>query len=195
MNPNEKTQKNKEFPMMKRLMVMLMVSLFAVSAAYADLPGTIKAGDSDLVLNGSGVRTKMFLDLYVAGLYVPQKTNDVVSLLQSEDKLGIKLQIISKLITSEKMSEATREGFEKSTHGNTAPIQPQIDEMINVFSSEIKIDDVYDMVYEPGVGTSIFKNGTLAKTIPGEDFKKALFGIWIGDNPVQEKLKDKLAGS
>ncbi|GAB6095407.1 chalcone isomerase family protein [Desulfatiferula olefinivorans] len=181
--------------MMKRLMVMLMVSLFAVSAAYADLPGTIKAGDSDLVLNGSGVRTKMFLDLYVAGLYVPQKTNDVVSLLQSEDKLGIKLQIISKLITSEKMSEATREGFEKSTNGNTAPIQAKIDEMINVFSSEIKIDDIYDMVYEPGVGTNIFKNGTLAKTIPGEDFKKALFGIWIGDNPVQEKLKSSLAGS
>lgn len=185
--------------MMKRAILLVLACLLVSSSSFAKddvaLPGTLKAGETDLVLNGSGVRTKLFLDLYVAGLYVPQKTNDLVTLLQSEDKLGIKLHIISKLITSEKMSEATLEGFQKSTKGNTAPIQKEIDDMINVFSSEIKIDDVYDMVYEPGVGTKIFKNGTLAKTIPGETFKKALFGIWLGDDPVQEKLKKQLAGS
>ncbi|MBU1168346.1 MAG: chalcone isomerase family protein [Proteobacteria bacterium] len=183
---------------MKRLILLVIAGLMMVSTAYAEgkaMPDTMKAGDADLLLNGSGVRTKLFMDLYVAGLYVPEKTKDVVALLKKDDKMAMRLQIISKLITSEKMSEATREGFEKSTHGNIAPIQKEIDDMISVFSAEIKQDDVYDMVYVPGTGTNIIKNGVLAKTIPGEEFSKALFGIWIGDNPVQEKLKSGLAGS
>lgn len=184
--------------MMKRLIVLVVACLLVGSAAYAGdtvMPNSMKAGDSDLILNGSGMRTKLFLDLYVAGLYVPTKTKDVVALLKKEDKMAMRLNIVSGLITSEKMSEATREGFEKSTNGNTAPIQKEIDEMISVFTAEIKKGDVYDMVYEPGTGTNIFKNGVLAKTIPGEEFRKALFGIWIGENPVQENLRASLAGS
>ena len=31
--------------------------------------------------------------------------------------------------------------------------------------------------------------------IEGYDFKKALFGIWLGDNPADEGLKEGLLGS
>ncbi len=186
--------------MMKRLMVVLMACTMMASSAFAastpvKLSPTLKAGDSDLVLNGAGVRTKLFIDAYTAGLYVPQKTKDMASVMNGDGKAAIKLQITSKLITSKKMSDATMEGFHKSTKGNIAPIKKEIDEMISVFSAEIKLNDVYDMVYEPGKGTSIFKNGKLAKTIKGEAFKKALFGIWIGADPVQADLKAKLAGA
>jgi hypothetical protein len=30
--------------------------------------------------------------------------------------------------------------------------------------------------------------------IDGLDFKRALFGIWLGDKPVQKELKDKMLG-
>lgn len=180
-------------------MVVVMALSMMVSTAFAaggaKLAPTLKAGDSDLVLNGSGVRTKFFMDVYTAGLYVPQKTKDMASLINNDGKVAIKLHITSKLITSKKMTAATMEGFEKSTKGNIAPIKKEIDEMISVFSTEIKIDDVYDMVYEPGKGTSIFKNGKLSKTVQGVPFKKALFGIWIGADPVQADLKAKLAGA
>ncbi len=185
--------------MMKRLMVVVMACAMMASTAFAanpvKLPATLKAGDSDLVLNGSGVRTKFFIEAYTAGLYVPAKTKDVASVMNTDGKAAIKLHITSKMITSKKMSDATMEGFEKSTKGNIAPLKKEIDEMISVFSAEIKLDDVYDMVYEPGKGTSIFKNGKLAKTIKGEAFKKALFGIWLGADPVQADLKAKLAGA
>ena len=185
--------------MMKRLVLGVVACMLLVSGAYAGdkvvLPGSLKAGESDLVLNGSGMRTKLMLDLYVAGLYVPSKTKDVATLLKKDDKMGMKLHIVSGMINSKNMSEATLEGFEKSTNGNIAPIKKEIDEMIQVFSSAISKNDVYDLVYEPGKGTSIYKNGKLSKVIPGEEFRKALFGIWIGQNPVQSNLKAKLAGS
>ena len=41
---------------------------------------------------------------------------------------------------------------------------------------------------------NIFKNETLKGKIPGFDFKKALFGIWLSDKPVDETLKKNLLG-
>lgn len=184
--------------MMKRLMLVCVALTMMASSAFAAKPealdSTMKAGDTQLVLNGAGVRTKYFIDAYTAGLYVPQKTTDLNAVLNNDGKAAIKLKIMSKMITSKKMSESTLEGFKKSTKGNIAPIKKEIDEMISVFSSEIKKGDVYDMVYEPGKGTGIYKNGKLAKTIKGEQFKKALLGIWIGADPAQADLKAKLGG-
>ena len=38
----------------------------------ATLPATLKVGKQNLVLNGEGSREKYFLNLYVAGLYLPE---------------------------------------------------------------------------------------------------------------------------
>lgn len=191
--------------MMKRLIVLVMTVFFMCSVAVAKeasevkLPESLKAGSSDLILNGSGLRIKKIafvkLELYVAGLYLNQKNTNAEVMMNADEKMGIKLQITSKLISSKKMSNATNEGFEKSTGGNTAPLRKEIDDMIGVFSSKINVDDVYDFIYVPGEGTQIYKNNILSKTIKGLEFKKALFGIWLGKDPVQADLKQSLVGA
>lgn len=191
--------------MMKRMIVSILAVCLMGSVAVAKeaseikLPESLKAGSSDLILNGSGLRIKKVgfvkLELYVAGLYLTQKSTDAATLTNADENMGIKLHITSKLISSKKMANATRDGFEQATGGNTAPIQKEIDEMISVFSEKINVDDVYDLVYVKGEGTQIYKNGKLAKTIKGLEFKKALFGIWIGNDPVQADLKKNLAGA
>jgi hypothetical protein len=40
----------------------------------------------------------------------------------------------------------------------------------------------------------VSKNGTTLGTIENKEFSAALFGIWLGDKPVQQDLKDKLLG-
>lgn len=191
--------------MMKRVLISILAVFLMGSVAIAKdasevkLPDSLKAGASDLVLNGSGLRIKTIafidLELYVAGLYLKQKSTDSDKVVTADESMGIKLHITSKLISAEKMTNATIEGFEKSTGGNTAPIQKEIDEMMSVFKEEIKVDDVYDFVYVPEKGTEIYKNGKLAKTIVGIEFKKALFGIWMGKDPVQADLKKNLSGA
>ncbi len=191
--------------MIKKLTItvlsLLMVSsvAFASSAKDIKLPGTMKSGTSDLLLNGSGIRTKkigfMKLDLYVAGLYLIQKNTDVEAMTMKDEGMAIKLHITSKLINGKRMSKATNEGFVKSTGGNTAPIKTEIGDMINVFKDGIKVGDVYDLVYVPQTGTQIYKNGQLKATVKGLEFKKALFGIWVGGNAVQAELKKGMAGA
>ena len=185
---------------MKKLSAML-AALMMSSAAYSldiggiSMPDTLQAKDTELQLNGAGIRDKWLLDLYVGGLYLPAKQRDADAILKSAEPMAIRLHIISGMITSEKMTKATVEGFENSTHGNTEPLQTEIDKFLATFAEPIKEGDVFDFIYQPGEGLKIIKNGTEAQTIDGgETFKAALFGIWISDKPAQKSLKKDMLG-
>ena len=156
------------------------------------MPETIKAGSTTLVLNGAGIRTKFFMKLYVGGLYLQNKTSDANKVLNTDEAMAMRLHIISSMITSEKMEDATREGFENSTGGKIDGLKGEIEMFIDVFKEEIKVGDTYNMVYVPRKGVEIYKNDKLKSTIKGLKFKKALFGIWLGDDPAQDSLKDDM---
>lgn len=51
--------------------ILLASSLSGLDACAAEkLAAQMQAGEHRLILNGSGVRTKLLLELYVAGLYL-----------------------------------------------------------------------------------------------------------------------------
>lgn len=159
------------------------------------LPAKLKQENTELMLNGGGIRTKLFFKLYTAGLYVTVKSKNGNEIAAADKAVAMRLTITSGMISSDNMSEAVQEGFEKSMKGNTAPLQPKITEFMNSFKKEpIKEKDVFEMWYLPGVGVNTYKNGKLQTTISGLDFKKALFGMWLGDNPVDEDMKEGLLG-
>ena len=190
--------------MLKRIVMVLLALCLATGTALAvdakdvTFPEQLKLENVDLVLNGSGIRIKKvaFVKVkpYVAALFLQEKMSDGDAVVNADAPMAIRLYITSKLITSDKMTKSTREGFELSTNGNTAPIQNEIDEMMAVFSETINVDDVYDMVYIPGTGTCIYKQGEKKATVKGYEFKKALFGIWLGAKPTTEPLKAGMLG-
>ena len=186
--------------MNKAILVLLIFLYFgsanshALEIADVNIPGNIKAGNTGLVLNGAGIRTKFFLKLYVGGLYLKNPNNDPQEIINTDEEMAIKLHIISSMITSEKMENAVNEGFENSTNGNIEPIKEEIENFISVFKQEIKEDDVYDLIYLPDKGVDIYKNGGFFSNIKGLEFKKALFGIWLCNEPAQKSLKKSLLG-
>lgn len=156
---------------------------------------TQKGTKSELKLNGAGVRKKAMFKVYVLGLYTISKTKDAQAIINKNEEIIIKLQITSSVVNSSNMSEAIREGFEKSTNGNTSALKSKIESFIAAFSKEeIKEGDVFVLNYIPSVGLKTSKNGKLVSTIEGEDFKKALVGIWLGSNPIDANLKKALLG-
>jgi len=165
------------------ILIALVPGSEALEIEGVELPNTLKAGKTELVLNGAGVRTKFMMDMYVAGLYLEKKSHDAEKIIQADEPMAIRLHITSKLISSKKMVSATEAGFVTATEGNTAPIQKKIDSFISVFKKGIQRNDVYDLVYIPGTGVEAGKNGTILETIPGIEFKQALFGIWLCKNP------------
>ncbi len=175
---------------------LLLITVFFVQTA-ASAPvftDTIKLENRQLQLNGTGTRTKFFLSLYDAGLYLQEKSSNASEVVAADMPMAIRMHITSSMITSEKMEDATMEGFVRSTGGKTQPLEEEIDQFIAVFRKEIKEGDIYDMIYLPGTGVSVLKNGSQAAVISGLPFKQALFGIWLSPDPVQESLKEDLLG-
>ncbi|WP_092541085.1 chalcone isomerase family protein [Zunongwangia mangrovi] len=183
---------------MKKYM-LLFVALCSVTMLSAQtevggvsLPNSVEFKGESLKLNGAGVREKFWIDLYAGGLYLQEKSSDEKQIMSADKPMAIKLHIVSKLITSNKMVDAVNEGFENSTNGNTAPLASEIKKFKGFFSDEIKKDDVFDLVYIPGTGVISYKNGEEKGTIKGMAFKKALFGIWLSKKPAEDDLKEAM---
>lgn len=179
------------------ILTVLIVPAFAqVTLNGVTVPAKSKVGDSELNLNGAGIRKKAFFKLYVAGLYTASRSTDGNQLAAAEAPIAIRLQITSGMVSSDNMSEAIREGFTKSTGGKLTGLEKRIDAFIESFKKEaITEGNVFELKYVPGTGVQTYKGGKLVSTIEGADFKKALFGIWLGDNPVDADLKKGLLGS
>jgi hypothetical protein len=168
--------------------LMTMPSIAQTEVAGVNLPNTLEVGETQLTLNGAGVREKFWMDMYAGGLYTNVKMSEALKVMNADSPMAIKLHIVSGLISSKKMSSAVEEGFQNSTKGNTKPFRPKIDKFISFFSEEITGDDVFDITYSPSKGVVVFKNNKELGTIEGLDFKKALFGIWFCDKPADEDL-------
>ena len=163
------------------------------TAGGVTMPAKIKSGETVLTINGIGIREKMWIDLYVAGLYLKAETKDAKKVINADEKMLLKLHIVSGLISSEKMSNAVEEGFEKATGGEMTSLRTRIDAFKAVFmKDEIKKEVVFDIYYIPGKGTVIYTNSKVQATIKGLDFKKALFAIWLGKEPADDDLKEDL---
>lgn len=189
--------------MHKKLGFLLLVSLFIFSSSVdartiggVNLEETFKVGDTSLILNGAGIREKFFKDIYVAGLYLKEKSSDYKQIMARDESMVIKIKIVSSLITAERFKEACEEGFERTTNGNTKPLRSQIDLAYTAFAQKFNVGDIFDIVYIKGVGTNFYKNGKLITKVDGLDFKAALFGIWIIDKPSHknENLRKGMLG-
>lgn len=164
-----------------------------MSASADNFAPTQNFAGTDLNLNGKGIRTRLFFNLYTAGLYLQQPSNDATALLSGRFPMALRMEITSALITSETMETAVRDGFKLSAADKLPALQPRIDQLISIFKEKIEKGDVYDFIYRPQ-NVIVQKNGKNAGIIPGADFMQGLFGIWIGDKPAQADLKDKLLG-
>ena len=155
-------------------------------------PEKISIESQELQLKGTGTRVKMWMDMYTLGLFIVDRNQNATAIVTNNKTAVIRLSIISGLITAEKMENAIREGFEKSTQGKTKAIQTEIDLFLNVFKQGVEKRDVFQFTYHPESGTTISKNGKVLSHIKGYELKKALWGIWLGENPVDKRLKDEL---
>jgi hypothetical protein len=186
---------------MKKTLLILFAAvaafpLFAqVEIGGVSVPSNLKVGDKILELNGAGIRKKAIFEIYVGALYLNNKSKDGTVLAKANEAMASRLTITSGMVTSDKMYEATLEGFKKSTGGNMAPIQSSIDKFVALFKKEaITKGDVFLMLYTPNVGVTVSKNGKVLETIAGLDFKTALFGMWLGNDPVDAGLKNGMLG-
>jgi hypothetical protein len=176
------------------LSAFVVILLIAPPAARAAFPAKVKAGDVELALNGAGARTKYLMQMYEAGLYVAQPSGDGAAIIAADEPMAFRIEITSKLVSQEKLVESLNEGFTAATGGNTDAIRGEIEQFRKCFAAPIAKGDVFSLIYLPSHGVIVLKNGKRQGAVAGLPFKQALFRIWLGDEPAEEKLKLALLG-
>ncbi|MBP2832095.1 chalcone isomerase family protein [Aquimarina sp. U1-2] len=176
------------------VMVLSITVSAQIRVGKAILPYEENFAGTDLKLNGAGMREMLWIDLYAGGLYLSEKSRDPKVILDADETMAIKLNIVSSFVTQKKMIKAVRDGFNKATFGNTQPLQERINKFIRFFSDPIVKNDIFDIVYVKGKGVEAYKNGKKLGTIEGRDFKYALFKIWLGEEPASEGIKNGMLG-
>ncbi len=174
--------------------LVLSLSVPTAEAAEGGGPATLSIGQMELAKNGVGIRSKMMLSLYECSLYLPQHSNNSAAILDSDQPMAVRIEITSRFVSQSKMIASLNDGFKKSTGGNTASISADIKKFGDCFSDPIKMGDVFVLAYTPGGGVVVSKNNQPKGTVGDLAFKKALMGIWIGDNPVDQNLRTALLG-
>jgi hypothetical protein len=181
--------------MKKAILLIITILTFSTSIAqtkigHVELPDKLSFNQEELVLNGAGVRKMaMLLKLYVCALYLPEKSENESAIINSDDNMNIRLVITSRRVSSKALVKAINKGFENSTGNNTSSIDNEIDSLGVLLSGKIRTGDVFDVTNQKERGVVLYKNGRELGAIKNLKFKKALFGIWLGGNPVDDDLK------
>ncbi len=186
---------------MKKIFVLMCCLLLSWNANALEVSGVQLAdsahvGSRDLVLNGAGLRTKLFFKVYAAALYLTQKQTAANAIIADENPQRVALHMLRNL-SDEQLLNAFNEAIAANhTKAEMTTLEAPIKQMTDIFHlrKEIKVGDVITLDYLPGSGTQISLNGTAQGTIAGEIFHHALLKIWLGENPVQNSLKLKLLG-
>jgi len=180
---------------------LLLACALSASAAQAktvgdvDIPPTLALGEAELQLNGAGIRTRFFVDVYVASLYLTRRSADAEAIVAADEPMAIRLAVTSSFVTNERLRDSIESGFERATHGNTGPLRPSIEALMQVYAEKVSQGDVFELGWVPGSGLEVTKNGVHAATVDGGlAFKRAFFAIWLGEPPAQASLKRDLLG-
>ena len=175
--------------------IFLSIGFFAVSPIHANVaPENIEFNGIDLVLNGKGTRIVFFMKVYEGSLYLEMKNSDAENIINDNSPMAIRIDVTSEMVTADAMKKALSGGLEKSTNNDTAPISKEIEQLSSAFNNNVTSGDFFAFIYIPEIGTHVLKNNELVELIPGLDFKKAFFGIFLSKNPIQKNLKNAMLG-
>ena len=147
-----------------------------------------------LVLNGLGLRKATFLAVrvYVAGLYLPQKSSDPREILGTDRPWYLLLHFVRDVSAAD-IRDAFSEGFKKSAGGHLPAFATAI-AALQARMIDFKEGNTLGFANVPGKGVTVTVNGAAGAPIDGAGFASALLGIWLGADPPNGDLKTGLLG-
>lgn len=181
----------------------LAATAFPLQAASHDVvvagipqPGHIDISGHDLVLNGAGLRRFLFVRIYTAALYLPERQHDPRVVLDEDVPHSLQLTLLRDLSTEQNLDALKGGLVANNTPEALAAIRPEVDGFLGAIRGlhEVNRGTRIRLDYVPGDGTLVSVDNRHVGFIHGAAFNRALMKIWLGDAPVQASLKQALLG-
>jgi len=183
---------------MRIFFLCCLLVLTGFSANAKDLAGvvvqeTVQTDDGTVLqLNGAGVRSKFFMDIYVAELYMENPSKSADEVIAAEGQKRVVMHILYSKVEKSKLVAGWNDGFKNNTKADeVVKLQERIDKFNGLFS-DVKEGDILLYDFIPGKGTVVNISGEEKGVIEGKDFNDALLRIWLGKKPVTKDLKKGL---
>ncbi len=181
--------------------LVFLPSAYAAAPIVAEgqaFPGDARVGGTPLQLNGVGLRAAFIYKVYLAGLYLPAKAATGAEVLAEAGPKRVQVRMLMDG-PSDEFAKAFTGGIAKRTPADqVAAMRDRIDAFDRTLRSvgDVKKGDVVDLDFTPDVGLTMTVNGKPVGTpVPGADLYAALLNIFIGDRPVDAKMKAGMLGA
>ncbi len=149
-----------------------------------------------LKLNGAGIRSRFFVKVYAAGLYLqtPAKTSPDIYAAKGPKRLKVSfLREVEAANLGKTMSQTMSDNLPREQFGKCIPGLIKLGE---VFANKRKMasGESFTLDEFPGKGTVISINGQVAAEIAEPEFFTCLMYNYFGDRPADPKLKAAMLG-
>lgn len=181
--------------LISQIILIFSLGIFMSSNSMAqdvNFPMQLTLNNSELKLNGQGVRRQYLTTLYSLGLYLTEKSDKDVQISKSKDNMNIRLIIESKYLSKSKLQSAVVKEFKKQAGSKYEIHKAQLNKFLFCFNGGVKKGNTYDFNFVDSYTLVILKNGTQVQRITGLEFKEIFYNIWLGSNPVDNDLKYSL---
>jgi hypothetical protein len=157
----------------------------------------LRLANRELRLNGLGVRAVFIIKGYVAGLYLKEKGSTLQQVAAMAGPKRLQLRML-RSAGPDDFNSALVAGIRKNaSEAELARLNERIGQLertIQAIGTTVA-GDVINFDYVPELGTTLAVNGAAkGSVIAGADFYNAVLGIFVGDNPVDVRLKKGLLG-
>lgn len=169
----------------------LIITLAEPTAADAatvegvTLPPSIDVGDSDLPLRGCGVREAFFINVYVAGLYLPEADMTQAQILSPATRKAIRLQIVYDGSLPQGIPDSWRQPLDEM-------VRHDLEQTVKAIYAGFQAGDQVTIKYSPNLGTEVLVNGQQTRQTEGHELIQPLLRLWIGDKAVSPDLRQLL---
>jgi hypothetical protein len=155
----------------------------------------IRAGRT-LHLTGLGMRSKYVFDVYVLGAYTESGACDTARMVRDDEAKLLRLAFVRDVPARRMVKEvrgmvaarvpATASDFDRG----------QSEAFIAMFDQDVADGAVFEMLYVPGVGTTVTRDGRpQGATLTGKPFQEVLWDTYVGPEPCCPKTKKQLLES
>jgi len=172
-----------QFSKIKDMMVFVAVLLVS-----SDVYANDKPNSKEWYLISNATATWMWLDIYEADLYANSSKlpNDFL-----DDGVPLKLTLCYlRSMTPDIFIEGANQALPSDL---SLQLQGEVNRLHDAYQA-VNSGDCYSLVYKPNIGTQLLLNDTLVFNSKELGFKALYFGVWLGDTPLSNSLKESLVG-
>lgn len=156
---------------------------------------TLSLDGKVLRLNGPTERSRSAQSLYIGGFYMEENSQVVEEILKNEGAKRFTIYCNESKTQPETLLRALNLGLVTNhSERELAQLQPAINQFNEIWKKDINQGDKVWIDFIPSKGTVVTINGEKKKVILGKAFYQAFLKSWIGDRPINRKIKRQLLG-